>query len=76
MNYLVYIILLLLVLSLFLNVNEPFTVYQLNYSTEIEPNYNPKTMNKLYRRCICSSNGKCKCMFDGQFGKNILYEYE
>jgi hypothetical protein len=76
MNYLVCIIFLLLVLSLFLNVTEPFTVYQLNYSTEIEPNYNPNTMDKMYRRCICSSDGNCNCKFDGQFEENILYEYE
>jgi hypothetical protein len=43
--------------------SESFTVYQLNYRTDIEPQGHFNTMPR-YRRCICSSDGKCKCIFD------------
>lgn len=50
---------------------EGFTTYQLNYSTDIQPRQkNP--FFRDYRRCICSSGGDCKCMFDSD---DIMLQY-
>jgi hypothetical protein len=57
------ILIIILIISIYnLNLSEGFTVYQLNYRTDIEPN-NANTIPQ-YRRCICSSNGECRCVTD------------
>lgn len=66
MKYLVLIIILLIILSLYVssNINESFTVYQINY--------NPGT-NQGLRRCICSAIDDCKCLNDNQLESDLLY---
>ncbi len=52
---------------------ESFTVYQLNYRTDIEPKWNERGFpSREYRRCICSSDGDCRCMFDSD---DIMLQY-
>ncbi len=46
---------------------EGFTTYSLNYETTIEPKRFPNmAAPKDYRRCVCSSDGKCRCIYDSQ----------
>jgi hypothetical protein len=71
MNYLVCIIILLIILSLYLSITETFTTYQINYRTDITPWSDSKIPE--YRRCICSSSGKCNCIKDSQIDNEYLY---
>jgi hypothetical protein len=46
---------------------EGFTTYSLNYETTIEPKRFPNiAAPKDYRRCVCSSDGECRCIYDSQ----------
>jgi hypothetical protein len=63
MKQILILLIILLVISIyFLNTSEGFTTYQLNYRTDIEPN-SANTIPQ-YRRCICSSDGECRCVTD------------
>jgi hypothetical protein len=61
-SILIILILLLIISIYYLNVSEGFTTYQLNYRTDIEPN-SAGTI-PVYRRCICSGDGECRCVTD------------
>jgi hypothetical protein len=56
------ILILILILTYYKYTYEGFTTYQLNYRTDIEPN-RAGTIPQ-YRRCICSSDGECRCVTD------------
>ncbi len=73
--YYLLIIIILLVLLYFNNYNtEYFTVYQLNYRTDILPlNNRTPELNRPYNRCICSSDGDCKCISDNFFQDTSVY---
>jgi hypothetical protein len=64
---LVFILLIILVLISILYQSEGFTTYSLNYETTIEPKRFPNIAAPPdYRRCVCSSDGKCRCIYDSQ----------
>jgi hypothetical protein len=66
MKQILILLIILLVISIyFLNTFEGFTTYQLNYRTDIEPN-SDNTIPQ-YRRCICSSDGECRCITDAEY---------
>jgi hypothetical protein len=68
---LLFILLIILVLISILYKSEGFTTYSLNYETTIEPKRFPNIAagqdpSTDYRRCVCSSDGKCRCIYDSQ----------
>lgn len=80
MNYKTYLLILLLFISIVLYIfvfrsgHEPFTVYQLNYKTQLQPAWpNTTGLQVGYNRCICSSDGECRCLDDNQL--NTRWEY-
>jgi hypothetical protein len=74
MKYLVCIILVLLILSLYLSRIEGFTTYQINFSTDILPySLQGDIINRGYKRCICSASGDCRCVNDSQTGDGLNY---
>jgi hypothetical protein len=63
MNYLILSLIILFGIIIYYQyTSEGFTTYQLNYRTDIEPN-SAGTI-PVYRRCICSSDGECRCVTD------------
>jgi hypothetical protein len=63
MKYLVYIILLLIILSFYFSVNEGFTVYEINYGSEINPWWEQLPgLHRIFYRCICSTIDDCQCI--------------
>ena len=72
MKYILLLILSSIIIFLLYNNVEGFTTYQLNYRTDIEPNW-PKNVQSDYKRCICSSNGECRCLTDKQI--DIMWDF-
>ncbi len=76
MKYLVYILLLIIILSIYVYTRpiEEFTVYQLNYKTGIlPPDGIPVGLENTYTRCVCSSDGDCRCINDTQIDSILDY---
>ncbi len=74
MKYLVCLIILLVILSLYFNKVEGFTVWDLDYGTGIGPWWAQGAgLNRGFHRCICSGTGDCRCINDSQFENNSIY---
>lgn len=62
MKYLVCIILLLLILSLYFKTNEGFVDFETDYGTGIGPWWAQGAgLNRGFHRCNCYGDGACKC---------------
>lgn len=74
MKYLVCLIIVLIILSLYFTTTEGFTVWDLDYGTGIGPWWAQGAgLNRGYHRCICSGTGDCRCINDSQFENNSIY---
>lgn len=74
MKYLICLIILLVILSLYFTTTEGFTVWDLDYGTGIGPWWAQGAgLNRGYHRCICSGTGDCRCINDSQFENNSIY---
>jgi hypothetical protein len=61
------ILLIIIILAAGVYRGEGFTTYSLNYETTIEPKRFPNIASPPdYRRCVCSSDAKCRCIYDSQ----------
>jgi hypothetical protein len=79
MKYLVYIIIVLVILSLYLNfikIKETFTEYELDYGTGIGPWWAQGAgLNRGFHRCNCSGTGDCRCINGNQPINSIYPQY-
>ena len=74
MKYLICIIILLIILSLYFTKTEGFTVYQINFDSDILPWWEQGTgLNRGYHRCICSGDTDCRCINDNILNNDSLY---
>jgi hypothetical protein len=74
MKYLVCILIIIIILSIFLKKTEGFVVYQLNYKTDIlPPDGQPVGLQGTYTRCVCSSDEDCRCLNDYQLDYILDY---
>lgn len=73
MKYIIYLLILLIIVCVY-TINEGFTVYQLNYKTNLKPAWpNTSGLKIGYNRCICSSDANCRCLDDNQL--DARWEY-
>lgn len=74
MKYIIYLLILLIIVYMYTKKYEGFTVYQLNYKTNLKPAWpNTSGLQIGYNRCICSSDANCRCLDDNQL--DTQWEY-
>jgi len=77
MRYSLYILALLgvlIILSIYNKDKEGFTVWDLDYGTGIGPWWAQGAgLNRGFHRCICSGSGNCRCINENQFENTNQY---